>query len=231
MEDTTGCRIVLEGGRGQIEEKKSKFIASIFPVRTQEEAVTLIEQIRKEYWDARHHCIAYLIGESENPIIRCSDDGEPAQTAGKPMLDVLLGQKLHNVLAVVTRYFGGTLLGTGGLVRAYSLAVQEGLKHSILVDKYQGFLYDIKTDYADLGKLSYLCGQRKIFILNTEYTEFVITKIVLPVQKEKEFLKSLAEATNARAVTEKLQDIRYALHQDELILFKENGSVAYRIHN
>ncbi len=113
MEQIPNCRIVLEGGTGQIEEKKSKFIASIFPVRTEEEAAKLIEQIRKKYWDARHHCMAYIIGESKNPIMRCSDDGEPAQTAGRPMLDILLGQKLHNVLAIVTRYFGGTLLGTG----------------------------------------------------------------------------------------------------------------------
>lgn len=225
------CRIVLEGGMGQIEEKKSKFIASIFPVRTEEEAMELIEQTRKKYWDARHNCMAYVIGESGNPLMRCSDDGEPAQTAGRPMLDVLLGQNLHNVLAVVTRYFGGTLLGTGGLVRAYSSAVQEGLKHSILVDKQQGFVYNIKTEYADLGRLSYLCGQRKIFILNTEYTEFVVTRVMLPAVQEQEFLKKLAEATNARAAAEKIQNTPYALHKEELILFTENGSVQERIHS
>lgn len=231
MEQIPNCRIVLEGGTGQIEEKKSKFIASIFPVRTEDEAAKLIEQIRKKYWDARHHCTAYIIGESKNPIMHCSDDGEPAQTAGRPMLDILLGQKLHNVLAIVTRYFGGTLLGTGGLVRAYSSAVQEGLKNSILVEKYKGILYDIKTDYSDLGKLSYLCGQRKLFILKTEYTESVMTRVLLPKMQEQEFLKKLAEVTNARAIAEKIQDIVYALYQEELILFKENGSVSCRIHS
>lgn len=231
MEHIPGCRIVLENGVGQIEEKKSKFIASIFSIKTEEEVAGLLEQVRKKYWDARHHCRAYIIGESENPVMHCSDDGEPAQTAGKPMLNVLLGERLHNVLAIVTRYFGGTLLGTGGLVRAYSAAVQEGLKNSILVEKYQGFVYQIKTDYSDFGKLSYLCGQRKIFILNTEYTDSVVTHIMLPAIQEQEFLKKLIETTNARAIVEKMQDMPYALHDNELILFKENGSVWDRIHS
>ena len=224
-------RIVLEGGVGQIEEKKSKFIASVFPVRTEEEAAGLIAQIRKQYWDARHHCTAYILGETKNPVMRCSDDGEPAQSAGRPMLDVLIGEELHNVLVIVTRYFGGTLLGTGGLVRAYSAAVKEGLKHSVLVEKKAGSLYEIRTDYNGLGKLSYLCGQMNIAVLGTEYTDTAASRLLLPLETEQEFLKKLTEATSARAKAEKMQDISYALHEKELILFTENGSVQDRIHN
>lgn len=230
METGESCRIVLEGGIGRIEEKKSKFIASVFPVRDEEEAAGWMEQTRKKYWDARHNCMAYIIGES-HPLMRCSDDGEPAQTAGRPMLDVLMGEKLHNVLVVVTRYFGGTLLGTGGLVRAYSSAVQEGLKNSVLVEKQPGRIYDIQTDYTDLGKLSYLCGQMKLVTMKTDYTELVLTRILLPASQEQEFLKKLTEATCARAKAEKVQDKSYALHDGELILFTENGSVQDRIRS
>ena len=117
-------KTVLEGGEGEIIEKKSRFIATVRPVEKEEEALSFIEEMRKKYWDATHNCYAYVIGERQE-VMRCSDDGEPGGTAGKPMLDVLLGEELYNTAVVVTRYFGGTLLGTGGLVRAYSKAVQE----------------------------------------------------------------------------------------------------------
>ena len=116
---TESSRIVYRGGTGEITEKKSRFIADIRPVSTEEEALAFIEEIRKKYWDARHHCYAYILGERGQQS-RCSADGEPSQTAGRPMLDVLTGEGLTDVCAAVTRYFGGPLLGTGGLVRAYS---------------------------------------------------------------------------------------------------------------
>lgn len=127
-------KIVYEGADGELVEKKSRFIAQIRPVASEEEAFAFIEEVRKKYWDARHHCYAYIIGERAQTA-RCSDDGEPSQTAGKPMMDVLAGEGLHDVCAVVTRYFGGTLLGTGGLVRAYSGAVKEALLNCSVVEK------------------------------------------------------------------------------------------------
>ncbi len=127
-------KIVTEGGTGEVIEKKSRFIASIFPIQTEEEALTYLSQVRKKYYDARHNCFAYVVGE-KNETERCSDDGEPSGTAGRPMMDVLTGQGLHNVLVVVTRYFGGTLLGTGGLVRAYSAAVKAGLENCVIQEK------------------------------------------------------------------------------------------------
>ena len=125
---------VYQGASAEITEKKSRFIAAVFPVSSEEEATEALENIKKQYWDARHHCWAYVIG-TEQVTERFSDDGEPGGTAGKPILEVIRGQKLYNVLVVVTRYFGGTLLGTGGLVRAYSSACKEGLAHSTIITK------------------------------------------------------------------------------------------------
>ena len=130
METTAnGYRVVYEGGEGEIVEKKSRFIATVRPVETEEEAVAFINEMKKKYWDARHNCSAFVIG-SRQEVTRCSDDGEPAQTAGRPMLDVLLREGITNVAVVVTRYFGGVLLGTGGLVRAYQSATQAHLTDS-----------------------------------------------------------------------------------------------------
>ena len=111
-------KVVYKGGQDEIIEKKSRFIATVAPVESEEKALAFIEAMKKKYWDARHNCFAYVIGE-RGQLAGCSDDGEPSQTAGKPMLDVLLGEEIRNIVVVVTRYFGGTLLGTGGLVRAY----------------------------------------------------------------------------------------------------------------
>ena len=153
-------KILYEGGEGEIVEKKSRFIATVRPVETEEEALAFIAEMKKKYWNATHNCSAFVIGENQN-LQRCSDDGEPQGTAGRPMLDVLLGEEIHNLAVVVTRYFGGTLLGTGGLVRAYSKAVQEGLKHCVIIEKQQGFLLKMNTDYNGVGKIQYILGKRK----------------------------------------------------------------------
>ena len=130
-------KTVYQGKSGEIIEKKSRFIATVRLVETEEEALSFIEEMKKKYWNATHNCFAYVIGEHRETV-RCSDDGEPSGTAGKPMLDVLLGEEMYNTAVVVTRYFGGTLLGTGGLVRAYSKAVQEGLAQSSIIVKQYG---------------------------------------------------------------------------------------------
>ena len=130
-------RVVLEGGQGEIVEKKSRFIATVRRVETEQEAAAFIEEIKKKYWDARHNCSAFVIG-GRGELTRCSDDGEPSGTAGRPMLEVLLAEEIRNVAVVVTRYFGGTLLGTGGLVRAYTQAVKAGLDNCIVGVMTQG---------------------------------------------------------------------------------------------
>ena len=172
-------KILYQGGQGELTEKKSRFIATTRPVETEEEAAAFVEEMKKKYWDARHNCYAYAIGD-RGQTARCSDDGEPAQTAGRPILDVLLGAGVRNACVVVTRYFGGVLLGTGGLVRAYSGAAQEGLKASIVVEKCLGRKLLITTDYNGIGKLQYIAGQMGIAIRDTQYTDQVTAVLVVP---------------------------------------------------
>ena len=167
-------KILYKGGTAEIEVKKSRFIANLKPVESEEEAAAFIAEIKKKYWDARHNCQAFTIGMNHE-LTRCSDDGEPAQTAGRPMLDVLLGEDVHNVCVVVTRYFGGTLLGTGGLVRAYSGAVKEGLASSEIVEKKRAFEMKIVTDYTGVGKIQYILGQENMTVLDSVYMSIPLT--------------------------------------------------------
>ena len=132
-------RILITPGVGEIEEKKSRFICHLQPVSTEEEAVRFFEETKKKYWDAKHNCTAYVIGR-DGELTRCNDDGEPSQTAGRPMLNVLLHSEVRNVACVVTRYFGGVLLGTGGLIKAYSDAVADALSKSVIGEEIEGGL-------------------------------------------------------------------------------------------
>ena len=163
-------KTIYAGGEGELVEKKSRFLATVRLTETEEDAYAFIEEMRKKYWDARHNCYAYTIGENRE-YTKCSDDGEPSGTAGRPMLDVLLGEELYNVTVVVTRYFGGVLLGTGGLVRAYSGAVQAGLANSKIIEKSSGCVLRITTDYNGIGKLQYLAASKQYPVLHTDYTE------------------------------------------------------------
>lgn len=212
-------RTVYEGGQGEIIEKKSRFIATVRPVKTEEEALAFIEEMRKKYWNATHNCFAYVIGERRE-IMRCSDDGEPGGTAGKPMLDVLLGEELYNTAVVVTRYFGGTLLGTGGLVRAYSKAVQEGLSASRVIEKHHGVLVEIGTDYNGVGKLQYLFAQKEVPILDSQYTENVKLQILVPAKEKEQIKKAVTEATSGRASVTELKELYYAVSEGEQLLFE-----------
>ena len=219
METTAnGYRVVYEGGEGEIVEKKSRFIATVRPVETEEEAVAFINEMKKKYWDARHNCSAFVIG-SRQEVTRCSDDGEPAQTAGRPMLDVLLREGITNVAVVVTRYFGGVLLGTGGLVRAYQSATQAGLAASKIIEKRQGKKLIIHTDYNGLGKLQYLFGQQKTAILDTEYGADVVLTILVPVEQKDFLYKEITEQTNGTAQMEWGEDAVYALIDKTVQIF------------
>ena len=194
-------KILYEGGEGEIVEKKSRFIATLRPVTTEEEAAAFLAEIRKKYWDARHHCSAFVLGE-RGDLTRCSDDGEPSGTAGRPMLDVLTGEGLTNCCAIVTRYFGGTLLGTGGLVRAYGGAVREGLKHCRILTCIPGVRFVIAVDYTDLGKIQYILNEEQVTLENTEYTDRVVISALLPVEAAEGLRKKLADATGGRCVPE-----------------------------
>ena len=189
---------ILEHGTGEIVEKKSRFIGYVRHVETEEEALSFVNEIKKKHYDARHNCYAYTIGE-EQPLLRFSDDGEPGGTAGKPILEVITGKKLCNVCIVVTRYFGGTLLGTGGLVRAYTDASKEALKNCETKLMQRLIPADITTTYTDMGKIQYILGQENISIENSLYAEDVEFTILFQENKEKELIKKITEGTNARA--------------------------------
>lgn len=201
-------RVLLEGGEGEYEEKKSRFIATVRPCGTEEEAVAFIEEMKKKYWDARHNCSAYVLGE-RGGLTRCSDDGEPSGTAGRPMLEVLLGSGIRNVAVVVTRYFGGVLLGTGGLVRAYTQAVQEGLAACTVGRMRYGAELQILTDYNGVGKILYQLGNAGLTPASSEYTDKVTLRVVVPAESEDALRKSMADATGGRAEIEKLRELYY----------------------
>lgn len=196
---------ISEGGEGEIVEKRSRFIARAYPVSDEGEAFAHLEEVKKKYWDARHHCWAYIIGR-DPACERMSDDGEPAGTAGKPILEVLRGRGLTDVFVVVTRYFGGTLLGTGGLVRAYTAAASEALAHSVVIRRVHGHEIRISTDYTGLGKIQYILGQRGIPILDTAYTEKVELTVFAPDDEEGALKKALMEGTNGQALTERIRE-------------------------
>lgn len=213
-------KTVYQGGEGEIVEKKSRFIATVRPVKTEEEALAFIEEMKKKYWDARHNCYVYSIGKNRE-FTRCSDDGEPQGTAGRPMLDVIQGEGLYDVAAVVTRYFGGVLLGTGGLVRAYSKSLQEGIAASTVIEKIYGISMEVITDYTGIGKIQYIAGENSLPVLDSEYTDRVIMHLMIPADKVEAVQKAITEGTNGRAKMRKEKDLYYALVDGEVKIFED----------
>ena len=163
----------------QIIVKKSKFICNLIKVTSQKDAEEQIKYIKKKYYDARHNCTAYRVLENDSIIEKCSDDGEPSGTAGAPMLNILQKNNLCNILVVVTRYFGGILLGTGGLVRAYSDSMQNSLDISEKIEKCMGFEFEVELEYNNLETFKYYCRKNNINIVNIQYTNTIICKIQL----------------------------------------------------
>lgn len=219
MSENTISLYVYKGGQGEITEKKSRFIATVRPVESENEAVSFINETKKKYWDARHNCSAFIIGKRQE-LTRCSDDGEPAGTAGRPMLDVLLKENIHNAAVVVTRYFGGVLLGTGGLVRAYQQATKAGLSASEIIEKKEGAVLFIRTDYTGIGRLQYLLAQEKITVMDTAYEADVLVKAVIPENDKKRIEKTIIEQTNGTAKLEWGDEVTFAEYDGEVLLFK-----------
>lgn len=191
-------KIIEYGGTGEIEEKKSRFIAHVAAAGTEEEALAFIEAKKKQFWDARHNCYAYILGE-QTQIMRFSDDGEPTGTAGRPILEVLMGSGIRNIVVVVTRYFGGTLLGTGGLVRAYTKAAQAGIAASDVRQMCYGYELTIVTDYNGIGKVQYLLGQRGISTVDADYAEQVSVRVRVPYEEKDVVINEITEATAGKA--------------------------------
>jgi uncharacterized YigZ family protein len=187
-------------GRGEAEliEKKSRFIAHVIPIAEESEAIAHIESIKKQYWDARHNVYAYRLGDN-NQIQRYSDDGEPSGTAGMPVLDVLRAKDIKNTLIVVTRYFGGTLLGTGGLVRAYGRSASDGVAAAGLVIRELCTNISVITDYTLSGKVQYEANTGGYIIKDTVYTDTVETKLLVETDRVDGFIKRITDITNGKA--------------------------------
>ena len=195
---------VLTEGAATVLEKKSRFIAEVYYAEREEEVFAILEKKKKQYWDAKHHCYACILGTGANPVKRFSDDGEPAQTAGKPILEVMEGRNVTNCMVVVSRYFGGTLLGTGGLVRAYSQAAKEALDNSVLVTRQMTDFLRIETDYNGIGKILYLLGQHGLTAEDTSYGENVVITVGVPATMSDRLMSDITEATCGKATMEKL---------------------------
>ena len=200
-------------GEDRFEEKKSEFIGYAKRVESEEEAKAFVNEIKSMHKQARHNCWAYVIGENYG-IQRYSDDGEPQGTAGIPILEVMKKQGITDCAVVVTRYFGGILLGAGGLTRAYTKGASIAIKASGIVEKVLGFKVSITIDYDLIGKIQYICGQNNWYIEDSEYTD----KVILHIYAEKSIVpkieKEVTEATNGKAIISK---------SEEGIYFKENN--------
>ena len=170
---------IKDKSSGEFIDKKSKFIANIFYVESKKQAEEIIKQVKKQYFDARHNCSCYRILENGSIIEKSSDDGEPSGTAGAPMLNILKNNNLCNILVIVTRYFGGILLGTGGLVRAYSNATIEGLNNAEKLKMCLGMQFIVYVDYNKLENFKYYCNKNAIKISDTKYVEYAICNIEL----------------------------------------------------
>ena len=200
----SGSIIVKNGGEGIYEEKKSRFIAQVYAVENEEQANEYIEAARKKYWDARHNCYAFVIGKNGD-VTRCSDDGEPSGTAGKPILEVISGSGVYNCLVIVTRYFGGTLLGTGGLVRAYTKSAKDAILDSEMAKVVDGEQYTVVSDYSFVGKIQRIAEEIGAVISNTEYAENVTFTLV--IEKGSNIEHRVIEGTNGKATVHKDCDL------------------------
>lgn len=198
MQPVTSYRTVVRAAVAETEVKRSRFLCRVEPVTTEDEARAVVERARKEHWDARHHCSAFVLGPDAQ-VQRSSDDGEPSGTAGAPMLEVLRGRELSDVVAVVTRYFGGVLLGAGGLVRAYSDAVRAGLDEAGVLERRLLELYDVVVDHADAGRLEHALRGRDVVVLGVEYGAAATLRTAVPADSADLLPAVLAELTGGTA--------------------------------
>ena len=182
---------ILKDEEAEIVEKKSKFIANIIYVENVEQAEEKIKSIKKKYYDAKHNCVAYRVIQNGQVVEKSSDDGEPSGTAGGPMLNILQKNNLCNIVVVVTRYFGGILLGTGGLVRAYSDATQKAIEKSIKVHKVNGVEIEVKLDYSNLEIFKYYCKNKEINITKIDYYDDIVLKIEMEKNRKNAFLEDV----------------------------------------
>ncbi len=190
---------------GEYEEKRSKFIGVAYPCANEQEALTRLEEIKTSHWDARHNCFAYVVENGR--IARFSDDGEPHGTAGKPILEVINGKGLQNVAVVVTRYFGGVLLGTGGLVRAYTKACKEALENAKIVEMVECTRFSVICEYSDHQKLQKLLQTENVNLVDTVFAENVTVIYEIKNENIDSFSAKLTEVFAAKLKAEKLEEM------------------------
>ena len=182
---------ILNDETAEIVEKKSKFIANLIHVESIEEAESKIKEVKKKYHDARHNCVAYRVSEGGQIVEKSSDDGEPSGTAGGPMLNILQKNNLCNLVVIVTRYFGGILLGTGGLVRAYSEATQQAIEKSTKIIKARGVEIEVGLDYSNLEIFKYYCKNNDINIKSINYSDNITLKMEMEKNRKNIFLEDI----------------------------------------
>lgn len=176
-------KTVEEHISNEIIEKKSRFIANVYPIQSKKEAENKILELKKQYKDARHNCFAFSVYEDNQKYTKCSDDGEPSGTAGVPILNVIEKNGLSNVLIIVTRYFGGILLGAGGLTRAYSGAATDAIQNCEIILVENGIELKVSLDYQDSEKFKFICDKHKIDVINIKYEEDVTYIIEISDEK------------------------------------------------
>ncbi len=191
-------RTVAGPGHAEVEVKRSRFICRVERVDSEEAARAVVEEERRRYWDARHHCSAFVLGPGGD-VQRSSDDGEPSGTAGAPMLEVLRGRGLSDVVAVVTRYFGGVLLGAGGLVRAYSDAVRAGLDDAGPLERRLLERYDVAVSHAEVGRLENALRTHDVAVLGVDYGAGATLHLGVPAGDADRLARLLAELTGGEA--------------------------------
>lgn len=201
MADTISYNTIIEEAEGEIVEKKSRFICNLYHVESEEEIAALVEALRKKHYQSRHVCHAAILGDA-GEVLKYSDDGEPSGTAGRPMLDILKGKKLTYTLACVTRYFGGVLLGTGGLVRAYSDSLNAGLDNAKIVNKRLCRKLSFTVDYQTIGKLKYNLDDYEARIVSEEYGSAVDMVVAMPDDYSERYRKYLIELTGGKIEVE-----------------------------
>lgn len=209
-------RTVSKVGNGEYEEKRSRFLSCVYPVSTEEEALSHLSGLKKKYWDARHHCYAYLIDTESTKIQRFSDDGEPSGTAGLPILEAIRKKELTNVLVVVIRYFGGILLGASGLVRAYGKAASAGLDEAGIIFRKQCVRTIIQMEYPLYGKIQNLLAAQRFPVSDTRFSDIVEMELFIEPEKKEFFEKEITEATSAQA--------KIFFHEKTYVNFDENGN-------
>ena len=216
---------VEKSGSAEVVRKKSRFLSVLLSVSDEKEAFFEIEKIKKEHYNARHNCFAFIVGK-EPFTERFSDDGEPQGTAGKVILDVMKHNHLSNALIVVTRYFGGVLLGTGGLTEAYSSAAAEAVKSASLMQVLMGKQVTITLDYTDYGKIEYLIRDKGIPVMSSDFAEDVKVSVMTLDEADPEislmtsemFVNKVTELTNGRAKTEVSDLVEFGLQGDKAVL-------------